>query len=156
YLPTLYSDYATQDQWRAFRYSTAAQTAVYRGNACAEMIFPFYVQTGRPLVWPSECIEHAFAARISDFVFLRPIALLLVLATVVVLGRVLAPALGGLALGVVAATALVTSPSYSFMYLQGLPAAMVLLCVILAALSFGYFSQRNALSKASQRRSIFH
>lgn len=36
YLPTLQFDYVTQDQWRAFRYSTLEQTPYERAKACVE------------------------------------------------------------------------------------------------------------------------
>ena len=51
YLPTLQFDYVTQDQRRAFRYSTQEQTPYDRAKACEEMIPQFYALTGRPLVW---------------------------------------------------------------------------------------------------------
>src|ERR1700730_75186 len=103
YLPTLQFDYVTQDQWRAFRYSTEPRSALDRGQACMKMIPGFYVLTGRPFVWMTECIEHAAVARITDFAQLRPIVLAIVLATVMYLGFVLAPILGGLAFGILAA-----------------------------------------------------
>lgn len=137
YLPTLQFDYVTQDQWRAFRYSVMEQTPYDRANACVDTIWKFYVQTGRPLVWMMECVEHAAVAKISDFIYLRPIALSVVVVTALYLGSVLAPIVGGLAMGVLAASAFLMAPAYSFMYLQGLPAGMVLVSVILAAASFG-------------------
>jgi hypothetical protein len=143
YLPTLQFDYVTQDQWRAFRYSTEPQSALERGQACIDLIPKFYVLTGRPFVWMTECIEHAAVARIADFAQLRPIVLAIVLATVMCLGFVLAPILGGLAFGVLAAAAMVLTPAYSFMYLQGMPAAMVLIAPILAAASYKLYSQRK-------------
>jgi hypothetical protein len=143
YFPTLQFDYVTQDQWRAFRYSTEPGSALERGQACTKMISGFYVLTGRPFVWMTECIEHAAVARISDFAVLRPIGLTITLMTVMYLGLVLAPILGGLAFGILGASALVLTPAYSFMYLQGMPAALVLVTPILAAASFRTYSQRN-------------
>jgi hypothetical protein len=98
YWPTLQFDYVTQDQWRAFRYSTEPQSAIERGQACMNADPRFYVLTGRPLVWMTECIEQAAVARIADFARLRPVMLAIVLATVMYLGFVLGPILGGLAL----------------------------------------------------------
>lgn len=141
YLPTLQFDYVTQDQWRAFRYSTLAQTPYDRAKACGKMIPEFYVLTGRPLVWITECVEHAAVAKIADFIYLRPFVLLIVLATAIYLGTVLAPIVGGLAMGVLAASAFLMAPGYSFMYLQGMPAAMVLISIILAAASFNLISR---------------
>jgi hypothetical protein len=143
YFPTLQFDYVTQDQWRAFRYSTESGLALDRGQACTNMISGFYVLTGRPFVWMTECIEHAAVARISDFAVLRPIGLTITLTTVMYLGFVLAPILGGLAFGILGASAFVLTPAYSFMYLQGMPAALVLVTPILAAASFRTYSQRN-------------
>ncbi|PPK71575.1 F5/8 type C domain-containing protein [Methylobacter tundripaludum] len=136
YLPTLQFDYVTQDQWRAFRYSTLEQTPYERAKACVETTWKFYVQTGRPLVWMTECVEHTAVAKISDFIYLRPLVLSTVLITAVYLGAVLAPIVGGLAMGILAASAFLMAPGYSFMYLQGMPALMVLISVILAAASF--------------------
>jgi F5/8 type C domain len=143
YLPTLQYDYVTQDQWRAFRYSTEPQSALDRARACLKLIPEFYFLTGRPLVWMSECIEHAAVAKISDFAYLRPVVLALVLSTVAYLGYVLAPILGGLAIGILAAAWFSLTSAYSFMYLQGMTAGMVLITPILAAISFNYCSQRN-------------
>lgn len=104
YLPTLQFDYVTQDQWRAFRYSTLEQTPYERAKAC---------------------VEHKAVAKISDFIYLRPIVLSTVLISAVYLGAELAPIVGGLAMGVLAASAFLMAPGYSFIYLQGMSALMV-------------------------------
>lgn len=150
YLPTLQFDYVTQDQWRAFRYSTLEQTPYDRANACVETNWKFYVKIGRPLVWMTECVEHAAVAKISDFIYLRPIALSIVLATALYLGSVLAPIVGGLAMGVLAASAFLMAPGYSFMYLLGMPVEMVLMSIILAAASFRLL--REMLDQAAPTR----
>ncbi|MHB1606649.1 MAG: discoidin domain-containing protein [Leptospirales bacterium] len=136
YLPTLLLDYFPEDQSRAFRYSVLSQTPYQRAKECVKMITPFYVRTGRPLVWIGECIEHAAVNRIQDFKFLRPFNLALVLLTVLYLGATIAPIIGGLGMGVVAISLFVFAPGYSFMYFQGLTSAMVLLCLIIATASF--------------------
>lgn len=138
YLPTLQSDYVTQDQWRAFRYSTDGEPAMVRGKICGVTVWKFYVQTGRPFIWFSECIEHAAVSQISDFKYVRPFVLAIVLLSTLYVGVVLAPSLGGLAIGVSAAGAFMFAPGYSFMYAQGMTAGMVLLSVPLAAASFQY------------------
>lgn len=143
YWPTLQFDYVTQDQWRAFRYSTEPQSALERAQACMNADPRFYVLTGRPLLWMTECIEHATVARIADFAQLRPVVLAIVLATVMYLGFVLGPMLGGMAFGVLAASAMVLTPAYSFMYLQSMPAVMALITPILAAASFKLYNQRR-------------
>jgi hypothetical protein len=142
YLPTLQFDYVTEDQWRAFRYSTKEQTPYDRAKSCVKLIPQFYVLTGRPLVWITECVEHATVAKISDFIYLRPIVLSIVLVTAIYLGAVLAPIVGGLTMGVMAASTLLMAPAYSFMYLQSMPAAMVLISIILAAASFSLLRVR--------------
>ncbi len=136
YLPTLQSDYVTEDQWRAFRYSPAEQTSYQRAKACVEFVPKYYVATGRPLVWMGECVEHAAVGKISDFARLRPFVLAIVLATAIYLGVVLGPMLGGLPIGIVASSTFLIAPGYSFMFLQGMPAGMVLISIILAAASF--------------------
>jgi hypothetical protein len=142
YLPTLRADYVTQDQWRAFRYSVQAQTPYAAAKACASMIPPYYSRTGRPLVWISECLEHAAVARISDFAALRAIPLSIALLTVMYLGAVVAPFVGGLAMGVIAAAAFALAPGYSFIVLQGLTGGMVLISIVLGAASFRLLRRR--------------
>lgn len=136
YLPTLQLNYATQDQWRAFRYSTVETSSKHRAIACASMISSFYTLTGRPLVWVSECIEHAVVNKITDFSYFRPLFLVVVLITALYLAYVLSYLLGNYALGLAAATICLTAPGYSFMYLQGTPALMVLFTIILSSASF--------------------
>lgn len=141
YLPTLQFDYLTQDQWRAFRYSVEGEPPLQRGIMCSRMVSQFYLQTGRPFVWFGECVEHAAVSRISDFKYLRPVVFGIVLLTVLYLGVVFTPLLGGFPMGVAAAAAFVVAPGYSFMYLQGMPAIMVLVSIILSALSFLLYSK---------------
>lgn len=141
YLPTLQHDYVPSNQWRAFRYSVEGESPLQRGKWCGLAVWQFYVQTGRPFVWFGECIEHAAVSHISDFRYLRPIVLGVVLLSVVYLGSLLAPFIGGFPMGVAAAAAFVVSPGYSFMYLQGMPAVMVLISIILSALSFLLYSK---------------
>ena len=136
YLPTLQYDYLTQDQWRAFRYSVEGEPPLQRGKWCGLAVWQFYVQTGRPFIWFGECVEHAAVSRISDFRYLRPAVFVVVLLTVLYLGFLLAPFIGGFPMGIAAATAFVVTPGYSFMYLQGMPAIMVLASIILSVLSF--------------------
>ena len=150
FVPTLRSDFVAPDQWRAFRYSILPQTAYERAKACANTIPPYYSRTGRPLVWLSECAEHAAVARISDFVYLRPLVLAIVLFTALYLGTVLAPLAGGFPMGVIAASAFVMAPGYSFMYLQGMTGAMVLIAILLAAASFALL--RHRLTRTAEVR----
>lgn len=154
YLPTLQTEYVPQDQWRAFRYSITPETPTQRAAACSKMLVKFYPLTGRPLVWPTECLEHAAVAKISDFAYLRPIALLLVLVTVGYMGYVLAPYTGGFALGIVTASAFVFAPGYSFMYLQSLTAGMVLVSIILSVASFDLLKRRLCKFDVFDRRNM--
>jgi len=144
YLPTMRSDYVAPDQWRAFRYSVLPQRPTDRFKACESTAAPYYSRTGRPLVWITECIEHAAVAKIADFAFLRPLVLVIVVAISVVLGSVLAPLTGGLAIGVIAACAFLMSPGCSFMVLQGMTGASVLITIPLAAASFQLLRDRLA------------
>lgn len=136
YLPTLQYDYVAQDQWRAFRYSVEGEPPLQRGKWCGLEVWQFYLQTGRPFVWFGECVEHTAVSRISDFRYLRPVVFGVVLLTVLYLGFLLAPFIGGLPMGIAAAAAFAVAPGYSFMYLQGMPAVMVLISILLSALSF--------------------
>jgi hypothetical protein len=151
YLPTLRHDYVAPDQWRAFRYSILPQTPYERAKACARAVAPYYSRTGRQLLWISECIEHAAVAKISDFVYLRPLVLAIVLFSAIYVGGVLAPFLGGLAWGVVAASALTLAPAYAVMYLQGMTGATVLIALILSAASFKALRTWLDLAGASHR-----
>jgi hypothetical protein len=136
YQPTLQFKYVTPDQWRVFRYSTAEKTPIYRMEACAKLIPSFYIMTGRPLVWPTECLEDAAVGRMSDFVYLRPIVLSIVLITLVYLGAVIASILDNLPLGMMTSSILLMTPGYALMYFQGMTGAMVLISLILATASF--------------------
>lgn len=141
YLPTLQFDYVTTDQWRVFRYSQEPLAPFERAKVCAETAWKFYLLTGRPLVWLTECLEHTVVSSISDFLLLRPIVLVVVLLTVLCLGFVISPLVCGLPAGIIAASAFVMMPGYSFMYVQGATAMMVLLSVICAGISFVYYKR---------------
>jgi hypothetical protein len=148
YLPTLRHDYVALDQWRAFRYSVVPARALDRIQGCADSNALYYSRTGRPLLWLSECAEHAAITRISDFAVLRPVALAILVAASLYLGTALAPFVGGSALGVVAASAFALSPACAFFYFQGVTGSAVVLCLILAAASFrrfrGWLHERSA------------
>jgi hypothetical protein len=158
YLPTLRQDYVPLDQWRTFRYQILSQSPLARLKACAATIAPYYSRTGRPLLWLPECVEHAAVARTSDFVYLRPLALVIALIACAYLGTVLAPFVGGLAMGVIAASAFAMSPPYAFMYLQGLTGAAVVVCIVLAAASFrlvrAWLDDADGSSKPGRRKLI--
>ena len=136
HLPSLQFDYAAPDQYRAFRYSADERTPVFRWNACVAASAEFFTLTGRPLLWPTECLEHAVVGKVTDFWLLRPLVLSIALLTVLYLGAVIAPMVGGWPLGVMAASLFALSPGYAFMYLQGMTAGMVLISAILAIASF--------------------
>jgi len=147
YLPTLQFDYVTQDQWRAFRYSGNIQSPLNQCKDCYNTISSYYVQTGRPFVWPTECLEHTFVSKISDFKFLRPISLAVVLGTILYLSIILECFTRSVPVAIMAGAVFVMTPGYSFMYFQGLPALMVLLSVPLSAASY----KHHAKSISSQR-----
>jgi len=142
YLPTLQFSYVHQDQWRAFRYLSDGDSFSNRLSQCSSLIPPFYITTGRPLVWLTECFEHALVNDLSDFVFLRPVALAVVLFTVIYITSVLRQFVGESA--IVIAAFLTVSPAYAFMYLQGLTALMVLVSVIFATASFDLLGKSMA------------
>jgi F5/8 type C domain len=140
YLPTLQFDYAPGDQWRAFRYPE--QISSYdRWISCTTTKPPFFVRSGRPLAWIGECIDHAVVEKISDFVLLRPIALAIVLVTVIYLGLLVSPLVGGLAMGTMVATLFCFLPGYAFMYYLGMAAAPIIFCLIPALASFSMFQR---------------
>lgn len=136
FFPTLVFDYAAQDQLRAFRYSVPAESVLWRAEACVRLIHSFYVMTGRPLVWPAECIEHALVARIGDFGWLRYLALTVYVLSTGALGLALGPLFGSKAAGFVIAAVAMMTPGIVFMYYQGLTGAPVVLCIFLTSISF--------------------
>jgi hypothetical protein len=154
FLPTLYVDYVPQDQWRAFRYSLADQGATTRFHACANMLPPFYIATGRPLLWLGECVEHAWVARIADFRPLRVVCMILVVVTLVLLARALLGLWDDPALAVIISAAALYCPGYCFMYYQGLAAAPVLLAAILGICSFIVLSRMNVTAAVQIRQQI--
>ena len=142
YSPTIISsDYVSQDQWRAFRYSTLADTPTFRAKAFMEIGFKYYLSLGRPLVWFGEIFEHAFVSKIKDFVYLLPVVLLAVLASVIYGGSVIGPYVGGMVMGVMAFSLFVLVPGYSYIYFMGMSGLMQLLCIPLSAASFLEFNR---------------
>lgn len=139
YLPTLQFDYVTQDQWRAFRYQSDVDSTMARLKECLSMLPLYYARTGRPLVWITECLEHLFVGNISDFKYLRPFALIVVVFTVVYLSLVIKRICNDWVSAAIVAAVFITAPAYSFMYLQGWPALMVLLSIPLAVASYKIF-----------------
>ncbi|KJJ84742.1 conserved hypothetical protein, membrane [Candidatus Omnitrophus magneticus] len=154
YLPTCQIDYVTQDQWRAFRYSTLEGSWISRGEACQHMVRAFYVFTGRPLVWLGELLEHAVVGKIRDFIYLRPVVLVFVVISVLYLGRVIAPLVNGWVGGVVVASLFVLGPGYSFIYFQGMTGAPVLLSIPLSAASFSKLNKWSYHPEILDRKSL--
>ena len=152
YSPTLVTDYVTEDEWRAFRYSFSPNSAGFRWNACYDMVVPFYIYTGRPLSWLGECTEHAWVAHIHDYLFLRPFALLLMLATVLALGQALARVMRSFALGVIVGAVMLYSPGYAFIYFQSVVGAPLLMSVLLAILSLSCTTKGLDLYQAAGAR----
>lgn len=141
FLPTMQFDYVPQDQWRAFRYPDEVNTPLKRFEACEKTVLHNYIMTGRPLVWVTECVEHAAVEKISDFIWLRPINFIVLILTVIYLGSVLSPIFGGLVFGVIAGAAFIMNPGYTFMYFQGITATMVLFSIVLAGSSYKMFTK---------------
>lgn len=139
YLPTLQFDYVTQDQWRAFRYQSDVDSPLERLQECLSMLPVYYARTGRPLVWITECLEHLFVENISDFKYLRPFVLIVVIFTVVYLSLVIKKMCNDWVSAAIIAAIFTTAPAYSFMYLQSWPALMVLISIPLAAASYKMF-----------------
>jgi len=155
YLPTLQFDYVTQDQWRAFRYPSNEQSYSARLGQCSSELYSFYTQTGRPFVWPTECIEHAFVGEISDFKYLRPLSFAVVILTVVYLASIISSVTGGAVTALVVSAVFVTAPAYSFMYFQGLPALMVLISVVLAAASYNRYIKSLASNRGRYKHLLY-
>lgn len=155
YLPTLQFDYVTQDQWRAFRYSSSEQSSFERLTKCTSTLPSFYILTGRPFVWPTECLEHAFVDKISDFKYLRPLSLAVVVFTVIYLSSIINKFTGGVVTALVVSAVFITAPAYSFMYLQGLPALMVLISIVLAAASYKHYTESLTSDSGRYKHSIY-
>jgi hypothetical protein len=139
YLPTLQFDYAVRDQWRAF----AAPESVARFDemvACSRGALPFYVRSGRPLVWVGECVERALVSDIRQFWYLRLISLAIVLATSLYLAGCLSKTIG-LEAALFAATVFVLLPGFIFMTELGMNGAPVVLAVTAAVASLSQLNR---------------
>lgn len=130
--PTLLSDYVTHDQLRAFRYSVGDTGVLNRLYACTSMIPEFYVRTGRPFVWMTECVEHAWVSSVSDFSIFRYIMLGLWGLVVVLMAQSLLPVIEHPVLALWASCVALLTPGVSFMAYQGATAAGVLVGLCLA------------------------
>jgi hypothetical protein len=158
YLPTLQFDYAVRDQWRAFRLPESL-TRLNELDMCASEALPFYVRSGRPLVWVGECIERALVSNIRDFWYLRLISFGILLATLLYLAAFLSESMG-IETALFAATAFVMLPGFIFMAELGLNGAPVVLAVTTAVASFSqlrrsaFATGRNVLCTRSARASV--
>jgi hypothetical protein len=158
YLPTLQFDYAVRDQWRAFRLPESL-TRLNELNVCASEALPFYVRSGRPLVWVGECIERALVSDIRDFWYLRLISLAILLATLLYLAAFLSESMR-IESALFAATTFLILPGFIFMAELGLNGAPVVLAVTTAVASFSQLSRsafatgRNVLCARSARASL--
>ncbi|HEY7391299.1 MAG TPA: discoidin domain-containing protein [Bryobacteraceae bacterium] len=154
FLPTLIVDYVPMDQWRAFRYSLVDQGPRARLDACLNIDPAYYTATGRPLVWPGECIEQALVGRIADFKKLRPYCFAIVILSLFGLAYTLRRVTEDRASAFIIAGLALYSPSYCFMYYQGATAAPVLVAALLGFLSAGVLIPVKFDSLAEMRRSI--
>jgi hypothetical protein len=152
YLPTLQFNFLPGDQGRAFRHAEAFSLS-NRLRICANSV-PFFVRSGRPLVWVGECVEQVVVGKISDFTYLRPIALAIVLVSVLYLGKILAPLLGGFGLAVPVASLFAFLPGYAFMYFRGLNGGTVLLSLLPALASFSALNRSLNASENIDVRSV--
>ena len=139
YLPTLQFDYAVRDQWRAFR-APESSTRLDELVACSRDALPFYVRSGRPLVWVGECAERALVSNIREFWYLRLISLTVILATLLYLAVCLSRVVG-LETALFAASLFVLLPGFVFMTELGLNGAPVVLAVTAAVASFSQISR---------------
>jgi hypothetical protein len=139
YLPTLQFDYAVRDQWRAFRVPESS-TRLHELVVCSRDALPFYVRSGRPLVWVGECVERALVSNIREFWYLRFISLAVILATLLYLGACLSQVIG-LEIALFAASFFVLLPGFVFMTELGLNGAPVVLAVAAAVASFSQISR---------------
>ena len=139
YLPTLQFDYAVRDQWRAFR-APESSTRLDELVACSRDALPFYVRSGRPLVWVGEWTERALVSNIREFWYLRLISLTVILATLLYLAVCLSRVVG-LETALFAASLFVLLPGFVFMTELGLNGAPVVLAVTAAVASFSQISR---------------
>lgn len=151
FLPSCVGDYATMDQWRAFRYSLRAGSGS-RLEACRQTIRDFYVMTGRPLVWSPECVEHALVTEFDDFSQLRLPMLILTLVAVVSVGWSFNTIIKRTSLAYAGAALVIMTPAFSFMALQGVTAAAVVATIPLSAASFVSLTKMTDGSRTRKRR----
>lgn len=122
FIPTIQYDFAIGDQWRAFRLPESF-SAKQEFFTCANNALPFYVSSGRPLVWFSECIERTFVSNVNEFWFFRLIPLAIMMATIFYLGKKISRNnyFGYLTLGFI-----VMLPGFQFMLQLGANGAMTI------------------------------
>ena len=70
YFPLIFFEYIPQDQLRIFNYS-GELTGIERFFQCSKNTMGGMFLTGRPLVWISECIEHALVDEIFQIKYFR-------------------------------------------------------------------------------------
>ncbi|MDC2969401.1 glucosyltransferase domain-containing protein [Candidatus Pelagibacter sp.] len=150
YYPSLIFDFATQDQWRFSRYD-----GIYDKNnilwQCVDTNVRFFLATGRPFTFITECLEHVLVADIKDLKYLRLFNFLSLYLTFVLIYHYLNQSKF---YSFIVIFALALSPGFVFMFIQGLTAFGVIFSLFLSIaaniLFENYFeetrSQRKKLS----------
>ena len=154
YAPTLQYDFATSDQWRAFRLPEWF-SHITDFKTCFSHAVPFYIQTGRALVWFSECIERAFVTEIGDYYFFRVFPFILTVLIIYFLGRLLRIASFKQHISAYAAgTLVVILPGYQFMLMLGTNGFMVLVSLFLCVCSASAFYSSHVEQKSNLRKKL--
>lgn len=129
YLPTLQYNYAMRDQWRAFMLPASFSRARI-ALTCARDALPFYIRSGRPLIWIGECAERTIVSHIDDFRVLRLIPIFITIALVLYTSKLLSSRTGQPLAGFITPALLVLLPGYYYMLELGLNGAPVLLGIL--------------------------
>lgn len=152
YLPTLQYDYVYADQWRTFKHSLFDEPALTKLSKSFYSKIYFDLGSGRPFGSIGEIIEHTCVSKISDFSKLRPIVLVIAMFSAFCVGLALSPSCGGIVNGTAIGALFVLSPGYANVYYNGFESVMKIIALILATLSYIFFSR--AISEKFQKKKL--
>lgn len=142
---TLVLPFATPDQLRNYRYGPVATDY----QQCSAKVSSFYLETGRPLVWRGECLEHSLNLTFKQFWIFRLISLLLLTFACLILARRFVAKGWSKVTSVVGSVLVLLLPGVCFMLIQGGAATMIFaaMATLLLAMDF-YLYPRNARQEA--------
>lgn len=147
YIASLVLPFAQSDHLRIFRFGLGWNL---RFSDCKEANELFYAQTGRPLVWLGECIEHSILNTIDELWIFRLISLACFSGASYILFRRFQSLGWDDWVAFLAATVAISVPGANFMITQGGAATMMLLMMPVTFWAAGFFLDQHG--KLEQER----